>query len=265
VTLEDMTLIQAASSHPVFSRMSARAIRYWERDRAQIYRGAAMCTTASHWAADSLRRDYGLPASHIGVVGFGANHRAGVPERDWHSPRFLFVGIDWQRKGGPHVLDAFARVRESHPSATLDLVGGHPSIRQAGVTCHGVLSQSRQRDREVMATLFARATCFVMPSLIEPFGIVYVEAASAGIPCIASSIGGGGDVVGEAGGVVVEPGDERALAAAMLRLADPDTAKRMGDAARLGSASYTWTRVAERLLRSLGISAPDGRELAHFL
>jgi glycosyltransferase involved in cell wall biosynthesis len=198
-------------------------------------------------------------------VGFGANHRASAPERDWRVPRFLFVGIDWERKGGPQVLRAFARLREAHPDAVLDVVGGHPPLDLTGVDCHGVLSQGRDGDRAAIVDLFARATCFVMPSLVEPFGIVYAEAASAGIPSIVSSVGGPRDVIGADGGLVVEPGDEGALVEAMLRLCDPATARRMGAAARERSALYTWPKVAERLLRALGLAAPDERVLAEFL
>jgi glycosyltransferase involved in cell wall biosynthesis len=265
VTLEDMTLRQATAVHPVFSRMSAGAVERWERRRARIYARARMCCAASRWTAESLGRDYGIPADRIAVVGFGANHRAGAPERDWRVPRFLFVGIDWERKGGPQVLRAFARLREAHPDAVLDVVGGHPPLDLTGVNCHGVLSQARDGDRATIVDLFARATCFVMPSLVEPFGIVHAEAASAGIPSIVSSVGGPRDVIGADGGLVVEPGDEGALVEAMLRLCDPATARRMGAAARERSALYTWPKVAARLLRALGLAAPDERVLAEFL
>lgn len=264
-TLEDMTLRQAAASHPVFSRMSAAAIARWERERGQIYARAAACTAASRWTADSLRDDYSIARARVAVVGFGANHVAEVPQRDWSVPRFLFIGIDWARKGGPRVLEAFARVREAHPQATLDVVGDHPRLQQLGVTGHGVLSRESERDRVIVAELFGRATCLVMPSRIEPFGIVHVEAASAGVPSITGSVGGARDVIGESGGVAVAPGDDRALLEAMLRLSDPDTARSMGTAARERSQLYTWPKVAERLLRALGLPAPDGRGLAQFL
>jgi len=78
VTLEDMTLRQSVGVHPVFGRMSPGAIEEWERRRAQIYADARRCTVASHWAADSLQRDYGLQDSHTAVVGLGANHRTEV-------------------------------------------------------------------------------------------------------------------------------------------------------------------------------------------
>jgi glycosyltransferase involved in cell wall biosynthesis len=265
VTLEDMTLRQAVAVHPVFSRMSARATSSWERRRARIYAAARACASASSWTADSLLDDYGIEERRVAVVGFGANHRPSAAAREWRSPRFLFVGIDWERKGGPLLLRAFARVRETVPAARLDVVGGHPPLRQEGVSFHGVLSQERERDREMLLELFARATCFVMPSLVEPFGIAYVEAASSGLPSIGSSVGGPADVIGGDGGAVVEPGDEEALVSAMLGLCDPESARRMGEAARARSTLYTWPRVAERLLRALGLGAPHGRAQAAFL
>ncbi len=265
VTLEDMTLRQAVAVHPVFSRMSAAATDGWERRREGIYAAARTCTAASRWTAHSLSDDYGVARERIAVVGFGANHRAHAERRDWSTPRFLFVGIDWERKGGPQLLRAFARLHRANAAARLDVIGGHPPLRQDGVNFHGVLSQQREEERETVRALFARATCFVMPSLVEPFGIVYVEAAAAGIPSIGSSIGGPRDVIGGDGGAVVPGDDEDALLAAMLRLADPETARRMGEAAARRAALYTWPKVAERLLRALGLPAPDGRELAPFL
>jgi glycosyltransferase involved in cell wall biosynthesis len=265
VTLEDMTLRQGSTAHPVFSRMSARGTESWERRRAHIYGQTRMCAVASHWAAESLRADYGLPPARIAVVGFGANHRVNPAERVWDPPRFLFVGIDWQRKGGPLVLRAFSRLRREHPDAVLDVVGGHPPLGDPGVTGHGKLWQTRAGDRQRIAELFSRATCLVMPSRVEPFGIVHVEAAAAGVPSIGSSVGGARDAIGADGGLVVNPTDEDALLQAMLRLADAETARRMGEAARERSGLYTWMRVAERLLRALGLPAPDGRALAELL
>lgn len=264
-TLEDMTLRQAREVHPVFSRMSETAAAAWERRRARIYATARTCVAASRWTAASLQRDYGIAPERIVIAGFGANHPPAPAVRDWSAPRFLFVGIDWERKGGPLLLRAFERVRERIPVATLDVIGGHPPLRQDGVRFHGVLSQRRDDERARVRELFASATCFVMPSLVEPFGIVYVEAAAAGIASIGSSVGGPADVIGADGGLIVDPSNEDALVAAMLRLADPQTARRMGAAALARAEAYTWPKVAERLLRALGLSAPDGHALAESL
>jgi hypothetical protein len=265
VTLEDMTLRQARAIHPVFSRMSQPALAAWEGRRRRIYDRARMCTAASHWVARSLTEDYGVSVARVAVVGLGPNHTVPCVGREWGSPRFLFVGLDWERKGGPLLLRAFSRVRASIPGAALDIVGGHPPLSTPGVRGHGVLSQTAPRDRERLEALFASATCLVMPSLVEPFGIVHVEAAAAGIPSIVTAVGGARDTIGADGGMVVSPGNEDGLVEAMLCLCEPARARRMGEAARARSGLYTWSKVAERLLRALGLHAPGAPAPVEFL
>ena len=89
-----------------------------------------------------------------------------------------------------------------------------------------------------------------MPSHYDAAGIAYVEAAAAGLPSIGTRNGGPGFLIGD-GGIVVDPRDDEALLTAMRRLADPDTAARMGAAAKERSELFTWSAVARRLVRAL--------------
>jgi glycogen synthase len=267
VSFEDSTVLQAHASYPWphLQGLSDREIRrYADRQRA-IYRGSVACCCATHWVAESVIGDYGIPAERVFVVGLGQNHDAPQPpERDWSTPRYLFVGIDWQRKNGPAVLDAFAHVRERFGEARLDIVGGHPHIEQPGVVAHGQLSLVRPPDRELMASLYQRATAFVMPSLHEPAGIVHVEAGGAGVPSIGSSSGGAATMIGP-GGIVVDPREPREILDAMLELAKPASARRLGELAYRHSTLLTWHKVAERLIRALDIPGLDTSGLAEFL
>jgi glycosyltransferase involved in cell wall biosynthesis len=276
VTLSDLTLVQARATHPVFSRLSDGVFRAWEARQREVYARAVACCAASHWTAASLREDYGLPAEKVRVVGLGPNHEpaggggaAGVgPDsaaaaggaRDWAAPRFLFVGREWERKHGPAVLSAFASLRAERPDARLDLVGGHPPVRADGVTGHGALRLDVPEEAARVRALFAAATCFVMPSEVEPFGLAYIEAAAAGAPSIATSVGGAGTIVAEGTGLLVAPEDGDALLAAMRTLADGETARRMGEAARERSRLFTWERVGARLLSALGLPGGEGAE-----
>jgi glycosyltransferase involved in cell wall biosynthesis len=267
VTLEDSTVLQAWHGYrwPHLEGLTERDIqRYADRQR-RVYEAAHACCCTSHWVADSITGSYGIPAERVFTVGLGPNHEAPEPAaRDWSVPRYLFIGIDWTRKNGPVVLEAFARVRERHPSARLDVVGGHPPIDQAGVVGHGRLSLVRPEDRARIAALYREATTFVMPSLHEPAGIVYLEAAGAGVPSIGTTNGGAATMIGP-GGIVVDPLERDAIVEAMLTLADPDTARRLGELAHRHAQLFTWRKVAERLLRALAIPDVDPSGLADFL
>jgi glycosyltransferase involved in cell wall biosynthesis len=104
----------------------------------------------------------------------------------------------------------------------------------------------------------------VLPSRHEPLGIVYVEAAAAGVPSIGTSVGGSREVIG-AGGRIVDPKNPREIVAAMRELAEPSVALEIGGRALKHSRLYTWRQVAERMLLALGINPPGIELEAEFL
>ncbi len=101
-----------------------------------------------------------------------------------------------------------------------------------------------------------RAHVFAMPSRLPPggvggegFGIVYLEAAAHGLPCVAGNVGGATDAVvdGETG-LLVDPEDHRAVAGALVDLLlDPPRAGALGDAAATRARLFAWPVVGRRL------------------
>lgn len=251
VTYEDMTIPQTRT-HPYagWDLLTRRSFDSRMARQRRAYEMAAGCCLTSPWAAESVLNDYGIEAEKVHVVGIGCNHVAPTVEREWGAPRFLFVGLDWERKNGPGLLRAFARLREELPAARLDLVGGHPPITAPGVSGHGVLRLDVPEQHDRLERLFAKATCFVMPSHSEASAIAYVEAATAGLPSIGTSAGGSGYLIGE-GGLVVDPADAGALLEAMRRLAVPETAAAMGALAKERSRLFSWEAVSARILAAL--------------
>jgi glycosyltransferase involved in cell wall biosynthesis len=266
VTFDDMTVAQAMRQEddPVYQGLGRRAAASWRERQQRNYERCHACCAAARWAADSIHEDYGIPESKIHVVGFGHNVEMEEPERDWSTPRFLFVGGDWSRKQGAAIMAAFGELRQTHPDATLDLVGGHPLVEAPGVTGHGKLPLGSPEGERVYHDLLRRSTCFVMPSTFEPLGIAYLDAATAGVPSIATTSGGARDAV-NGSGRLVDPGDGEGLLAAMTDLSDPATAEEMGRKARIHSDLYTWRAVAERVLRAFDLPGQDGERLATYL
>ena len=245
--------------------LTAGQLRAFGRQQVRLHRAATVCCVASRWADRSLVEDHGIDAAKIHVVGYGTNVRVDPPpDRDWSTPRFLFVGSHWGRKNGDGVVRAFNRLRQAFPTATLDVVGDHPRLGEPGVTGHGVRHFADPEGRRFLEQLYRRATCFVMPSHHESFGIVYVEAATAGLPSIGTTRGGTTDSVGD-GGLLVDPADDAALHAAMVRLAEPAEARRLGAVALHRSELFTWRQVGERIVRALDLPGVDRAGLAPML
>jgi glycosyltransferase involved in cell wall biosynthesis len=253
VTYEDMTVRERIRVDPnrIERTLGIVAINRWIQAQDKCYASAIGCCAMSRSTGESIIREYGIDPARVHVVWAGRNYEPRPIARDWTKPRFFFMGHDWHRKNGPAVLRAFAHLKARVRGARLDIAGGHGRIDADGVMAHGPLGFADARDRAHAEALFESATCFVMPSQFEPFGIVYVEAAAAGVPSIGTLVGGARDAIGEEGGLLVDPWDEKALIESMELMSDPNRASMMGAAALERSRLFTWTAVAQRIAGAL--------------
>jgi glycosyltransferase involved in cell wall biosynthesis len=155
-------------------------------------------------------------------------------------------------KGQHHAIFAMQRIIERCPDAALLLVGDGPDRGLCEQMVNQLGLEQRVRfagQREDVPDLLAATDVLAMPSSTEGLPYVALEAAAAGRPVVAFDCGGMPDVVlqGQTG-ILVPPGDQSALATAIVRvLADPALAKRLGEAGRRHAANFTVDRHIARL------------------
>jgi alpha-maltose-1-phosphate synthase len=224
----------------------------------RVYDGLDLIMTMSDWLRDSFIDDFGQDPAKVVTVGAGANIPVlpDDPERTWSPPRLLFVGFNWELKGGPELLTAFRRLRERHPDAELWVVGPAPREPEPGVTWVGRVDRRSPEGDERMTDLHRRATAFVMPSRYDAMPNAFLEAMAHRLPCVGANAGGGTPEIVADGrtGVLVPRRDPAALAEALARLADdPGRARAFGRAGyeRLVDR-FTWDRVADRMIAAIG-------------
>jgi glycosyltransferase involved in cell wall biosynthesis len=231
--------------------LAVEQTKRWARRQGAACRAANIACVSTGWAKKSIVEDFGVPEHKVRVVGMGHRARSLTENpRTYEIPRFLFIGVDWRRKNGAAVVAAFAQVRKRFPQATLDIVGQHPPLNEPGVTGHGFLPRESAAAQERLDRLFAQATAFVLPSLFDPSPIAYLEAASAGLPVIATTCGGAAELLQD-GAIAVDPYDHAALIRAMLHVANEDNAQAMGKRARALAAQCSWQAVSARIVRAL--------------
>ncbi len=132
------------------------------------------------------------------------------------------------------------------PDAEL-LIAGPPRV--AGPLPPGVRLLGRLEPAE-LSRLYARASLFVMPSLFEPFGQVFLEAMEHALPCVGSDRGAIPEIiVNGTTGLIAPAGDPRALAERIIDLLRrPDTMRLMGERGRARVRErFTWPAVARRI------------------
>ena len=255
----DCTHRQSMEQWPAWNPLRGRALDRWLAREHRQYHDAAHIFAFYQGTADSLVHQYGVPAERVSVVGAGVNFERLPVLRDRHTgpPTVLFVGNDFERKGGPQLLAAFELLRRRIPEARLRLVGTPTRLpAQAGVEQLG-----RVQGREALSALYAEADVFCLPSVYDPFPGVLLEAMAHGLPCVVTPTCGIPEIVEDGVTALSVARDESvvvALAAALERLLlDPATATRMGrEGRRRVEERFTWAHVADRM-------APVLERLAH--
>jgi len=184
---------------------------------------------------------------------------------DTGRPIVAFVGRITRQKGVAHLVAAAHRFSAD---AQLILCAGAPDTPEiANEVRSAVAELAHNRTgvfwiREILPIrklreILSAATVFVCPSVYEPLGIVNLEAMACATPVVASDVGGIPEVVADGVSGVLVPYDaddtsgyETRLAEAVNELvADPERAKRYGDAGRQRCIEeFSWTRVAEQTL-----------------
>lgn len=219
----------------------------WMARERSIYDEADHVFTFGPKIRDFLLNDYGIAANKVSAIGAGASARPDCPV-DISLARsarrnILFVGVDWERKGGPEMIEAFKELRRHLPDATLTIIGCSPDVKVDGVEVLGRLPLSELPD------YFHKASCFCMPSRVEPFGIVFLEAMQFGLPVVSTTAGDIGAIVQDGRtGRLCAPRDAAGLAQAMRDVLEvPETCNQMGLAGLERGRQFTWETVARRI------------------
>lgn len=197
----------------------------------------------TRWCANSLRNDFGVAESRMMIAPSGLDMNVWKPNlaRRTATKRLLFVGNEFERKGGPFLLRAFTQ--HIHPAAELHIVSNDASLREellpAGVTLHRGLGV---RDKTALVALYQSADVFVFPTQLDRMGLVLAEAAATGAPIVATDVGGVSQICrpDENGSLVPLAASEHTFAEQVLRI--------LGDDALAARYSRRGRQIAEQEL-----------------
>ncbi|MBP6468852.1 MAG: glycosyltransferase family 4 protein [Chloroflexi bacterium] len=219
----------------------------WVAEERQLYHQAALVFTRSSNISRSLVDQYGLAAERAVCVYVGVNVRpqqaalpVGAKNGRYQEPHILFVGIDWERKGGPDLVQAFMELQKSKPNARLTIVGAAPDLNVPNCQVLGPVPVNE------VSQYYQQASIFCLPTQLEPFGVAFVEAMAHRLPIVATNVGAIPDFVKTGyNGYLVSPNNVPELTAALKTLSEnPEACETFGaQGYELFAQRYNWDYV----------------------
>jgi len=248
----DYTTKLAELNYPQwFPFKSVKAKEKWYANEGQTYQLASSIFTYSDLVRRSIVEHYGVEADKVVKVGAGVTLEpiSESKTKSYQSKQIIFIGQNsaFERKGGPQLLRAFELVRKEIREAELLLVGVSEKrqINQEGVRVLGFI-----KERSKVEELLEGASVFAMPSICEPWGLVFLEAMAYKLPCIGTNTDAMPEIIRDGHtGFIVPPNDHKALADRITTLlSDEELMRKMGERGyERVKSTFTWDQVVAKI------------------
>jgi glycosyltransferase involved in cell wall biosynthesis len=201
----DCTFANLLDYYPAWSNLSARSIRNGHDAERRALANCDLVIFSSQWAANSAVDDYGVDPAKTLMVAFGGNMpgepslgdlKAVVERRLDTLPKKLTLfcsGVNWRRKGMDIAAEVVGRVNAAGVAAELLIAGCSPPSGEATpshVELLGFISKAQSEGVERLQSLYRDSHWFLCPTRADCTPMVLCEAASYGLPSLATNTGG---------------------------------------------------------------------------
>jgi alpha-maltose-1-phosphate synthase len=230
-----------------YTKFALKALE-WEK---RINKNLTKIFTMSEYLRQSFINDYEISSERVFNIGAGMNFY--IPEEmpkkhDHKNINIIFIGIDFERKGGYILLDAFQKITQKYKSVVLHIIGPKNIgiLSNSNVIFHGFFDKNDPNFKEILR----QGDIGILPSLYEPFGISMLETMAYGMPGIAPNEYAFPDMIvhNKTGLLIDYVSSENIYNAIEYYLSNQDKMRQHGiDARKYVLDNYGWNRVVEKL------------------
>ena len=198
IYMTDATFYQLQGYYPSFSNLAEYNIKQGVALDKNAYLKASHLILGSEWNKTSAINDYGIDPGKISVMACGANLDL-IPGPDELNKaesdqcRLLFLGVEWERKGGDIALEVFRLLKKKGLSTHLDIVGcvpPHDLSHEKNISVIPFLDKNIAEDIQQLKKILLQTDFLLLPTRAECAGVVFSEASAYGIPSITTETGG---------------------------------------------------------------------------
>lgn len=204
----DATFSRMVDYYPLFCNLSKAGIVNGNKveqaalDKAKVF----ICT--SEWTAASAVNVYGKDRNKIktisrpAILDYVPVKEVVLRERSRDICNLLFVGVDWERKGGTIAVETVGWLNQQGIRAALYICGCVPPKKYFDnnfIKIFGFLDKSSSQESKILDGLYTDAHFLILPTRAECQGQVFCEAAAYALPAITTNTGGISAVVEDGG------------------------------------------------------------------
>ncbi|WP_345953483.1 glycosyltransferase family 4 protein [Mucilaginibacter sp. PAMB04168] len=210
ISIHDTTFASLVGYYRDFSNLAGRSIRAGNDMYQKALNRATAAVFSAGWASESALKDYNVEASKIHTIPLGANLKEAPVAHAVHAwigsraqsatCKLLFLGVAWERKGGPDALRFVVHLNKLGVKAQLLIVGCTPNIAaefEPYVKQIGFLRKNIPEQAERLRQLLATSSALMLPSVAECYGCVFCEANAYGLPSLGRHTGGITEIIKE--------------------------------------------------------------------
>jgi len=209
VTWTDATFASFLDYHPEFTReiMSAKMIKDGLANERNMFMRTRLNILKTDWAKKNAVEYYGIDPGKLLVVPGGPSLEYDILQEDverWIANRstkkcrLVFMGGNWEFKGGPIAYEVVKRLNKNGLQTELLVIGCQPKIDSRDdhiVTVLGTIEKFSKNGFERFSKIMRDSHFFIMPTKAEAMGISYIEANAFGLPAIGTNTGGVSTVI----------------------------------------------------------------------
>jgi glycosyltransferase involved in cell wall biosynthesis len=220
----DATFLQLTQGYPTYSSLAKwNFLHGLELERKALAKATQIIVT-SEWAKNSAVNDFGADPRKITIIPFGANLQREISDEevermiinrtnDKDTIKLLFIGKNWDRKGGQFALDAFKILNDKGIRTQLTIVGTvppeKPEVYSELLRVIPNLNKNLDSDFEIFNSVLEQSHIIVLPTRADCTPIVFSEAAAYGLPIITTNVGGVPSIVNHnENGIILDINDD---------------------------------------------------------
>jgi glycosyltransferase involved in cell wall biosynthesis len=200
ISIGDRTVVASLNYHKIFTDLWKSSEKQSLEIEKIALQNCALNLYPSQWAVDSVIKSYGVNNDKVAVLPFGANmdmyptKEIILQKRKNNICNLLFIGVDWNAKGGPVAVECLSELIKTGIDSTLTVAGCKvpEEFKHQKIINYEFLNKNIPEQAKKLEELFLQSDIFILPTKIDAYGLVFCEASSYGIPSIGTNTGGVG-------------------------------------------------------------------------